>query len=164
MALSNKQKAWFYRVYEHKCYFPMYSEKRGFHACGSTFKVELHHLAPQGFVKRVLKGLFNNGNPDVPTNILPICKRQHVGYRYGGSLDHQNDLVDVIHTDAAWAYRQYSKQGKEAFNKVFSGRESFTTPYWNTDWDVAMQQIADRIVGAYLIAHPNDPFPKRRIQ
>lgn len=140
----------------------MYSERKGWYYCGSTDHIQLHHIKTQGFVKRILKGLFNNGNPDVPTNIIPLCKRNHVGYGYKGSLDHHNDLVDVVHTDMAWAYRQYSKQGREAFNKVFAGREKFVTEYHNTDWDIAMQATADRIVGSYLIAHPNDPFPKKR--
>lgn len=163
MALTKKQKDWCKRVWNpYFCYFPMYSERRGFYYCGSTSKVELHHIQPQGFLKRVL-----GWNPDFALNIVPCCSMHHVGKGYKGTLDHHNELVPVIHTDMAYGLRNYGRDGKEGLNKIFAGREKRTDSnppqkYWNDDWSIFLQNTCNEIVGRYLREHPEDPFPEKR--
>lgn len=163
MALTQKQLEWSRRVYSQSgaliCHFPLYSEERGWYICGSTRAVHIHHIQPQGWVRRIL-----GRDPDFPTNLIATCAFHHVGRGYRGSLDHYNDVVYVVHTDAAWAYRRYRKDS-ESFEKVFAGRGTRTDKgqgYWNDDFDRDLQEIADRIVGRYLTERRDDPWPERR--
>jgi hypothetical protein len=160
MALTKAQLNWARRVYSPQgvlfCHFPVYSEKYGWGFCGSRKKVHIHHVLPQGHCKRVL-----NINPDFARNLIAICELHHVGRGYKGSLDHHNEYVEVIHTDMSWAFRQYAKLGRDAFNKVFEGRKFLSAKgdsYWNTDFDEALAEIAREIVTRYLFTH-SDPFP-----
>src|SRR3989304_3508914 len=163
MALTKKQLEWARRVYSPKgvlfCHFPIYTEKQGWGYCGSTIKIEINHVKPQGWTKRILKK-----NPDYPTNLVAICKFHHVGWGYQGTLDWENEVVFVIHTDTALAYRQY-RDNRSAFEEVFADREVATDrkeKYWNTDWDSTLTRIAHQCVSRYLYEHPRDPFPKKR--
>lgn len=163
MALTHKQLLWARRVYTVngylRCHFPIYSERKGWIICGSTDSVQIHHCKPQGWVRRIL-----GSNPDYPENLIAICAFHHVGRGYGGSLDWHNSVVSVIHPDMVWALRRYKKD-PTSFDTVFAGRIQQTAKnqtYWNTDFDEALEDIAQRIVHKYLLEHPKDPFPERK--
>ena len=169
MALTKGQLAWARRVYSQQgvltCHFPLYTEKKGWHYCGSREEIQIHHVKPQGFIKRLwVKLMGGDGNPDYPLNLIACCKKHHLGKGYRGTLDHYNDVVPVIHTDMAYAYQRYGEE-PGIFDKVFQGRVTRTErgeTYWNTDWDEALVMIAEKVVWDYILKHPNDPWPKRR--
>lgn len=161
MALTVRQRDWARRVYSYsgelRCHFVLYSEERGFYYCGSTERVEIHHIVPQGWCRRILRV-----NPDYPKNLIAICKYNHVAYGYKGTLNHHEEVVPVIHPDMGWAYRNYSKR-ENSFGEVFTGREEMTDKgekYWNDDWSIILQQVAYEFVSKYLRENPDDPFPR----
>lgn len=160
MALTKKQLEWARRAYSPSgmlfCHFPVYSEARGWQSCGSKKRVQIHHIKPQGFIRRIL-----GGNADIPSNLIALCAYNHIGRGYMGSLDHHTDLVPVIHTDMSYAYRKY-KDDPKIFDKVFSGREKQSGIYWNSDWDKALQAIADLVIARYLADHRDDPWPEKK--
>lgn len=160
MALTKAQLEWTRRAYSPKgvlfCHFPLYSEARGWYYCGSRKSVQIHHIKPQGFMKRILRV-----SPDYPHNLIALCAYNHVGKGYSGSLDHYGDVVPVVHTDAAYAFRRYGQE-KGVFERVFEGRRNRDV-YWNSDFDVALQQICDLVMNHYLLNHKHDdPWPVRR--
>ena len=163
MALNKAQREWAHRAYTLngvvRCHFPVYSEARGWGICGSTNRIEVHHVICQGWFKRILRG-----NPDFPQNLMCVCRAHHVGDGYKGSLDHHNDFVPVLHPDLAWGLRNYGKSGKKSLQQVFDGRVKRTDnaqPYWNTDFDFLIEW-AKVFVWKYIVTHPEDPFPEKR--
>ena len=158
MALTQAQRDWARRVYSPRgvlfCHFPMYSERRGWYYCGSTQNVQIHHRRPQGFIRRVF-----GSNPDYPLNLIAICEEHHncKNSRY----------EDCVHPDMENARKNYTKSGRNSYEQAFRAREIATAKnppqiYWNDSMDEAMQQVIDRIVGNYLVAHKEDPWPEKR--
>lgn len=169
MALNKAQLAFMRAVYSPRgtlfCHFPVYTEARGFHFCGSTKGVQIHHIQPKGFLARVFG--WGLERIDTPKNLVAICQYHHVGRGYKGSLDHHNEVVFVIHTDMAWAYQQYGKQGRKSFDLVFTGRDKRTENnppqiYWNPQWDEALTNIAEIACSKYFAEHPDLKYPKRK--
>ncbi len=153
MALTAKQRQWARGVYSTfgipRCFFPLYSEAKGWFYCGSMKSIQIHHIKPQGWCLRILKI-----DPDYPQNLIAICAYHHIGKGYHGSLDWRNDYVPVIHTDMAWAFQHYRDSEGDAINRVFAGRVARTDRgdiYWNTDHDDQLEEIAERMVSNHNI-------------
>ncbi len=163
---TTKQKRWIKNAYntvmgEYFCVFPLYSEENGWTQCKNTQELQIHHITPQGYSKRIL-----SEDPDRPDNACPLCVMHHNGTGYTGSLDHHNDLVPILHPDMEWARRNYHKYNKESYQLVFKGRKERTNKgeiYWNPDWDNALREIAERVFFEYVILHPEDQFPGKGV-
>lgn len=162
MAYTRGQRSWFLRVYSQTsgypmCHFPIYSEECGWGYCGSTSNLHVHHVIPQRFFR-----LFVGDNPNTSDNGILLCAKHHVGKGYKGSLDWRNEVVYVVHPDIAWAFQHYNTLKREAFDKVFKGRDEIAgkgKTYWNTDWDKALKEIASTLIDKYKAEHREDPFP-----
>lgn len=155
---SYKQRKWFHRVYGSKCHFPTYSEEKGWGVCGSEKSIQIHHIKPQGWEKRV-----EHADPDRMYNGIAVCKNCHVGHAGLPTLDCQNEVVECIHPDMEWARRNYGKTDKQSYLKVFSRRRDLTgnsEVYWNQDFDDALQETAYYAITNYLSENPEDAFPK----
>jgi len=165
--LSEKQKAWFYRVFAHFAHavlgmpkgtipdaIPRYTEERGwFHV--PAVKPDLNHIRPVGWQTRVTKTPYNTED-----NVVPVSRYEHTGL--GATED---DFV--VHPDAQEAAQNYGlfKQGKipNPFVTLHDDRRAKTKrgeKYWDDSYDAAMQDFNDRARQQYHQDFPDDPFPE----
>lgn len=176
LGLSKRQKDWISNSYHYyavkhlgispddnkpRCFFPVWDDEGGWCHCLSctdsgeyirsdSKSVELHHIWAKGHMS-----YSGCEDPDVPTNIIPICRRHHVLYGYSGSLNWRCQLVEGIHPDIEYARRNYrGNQKPTSYDKVFEGRKELIAnglTYWNTDFDSHLRQIAEEVHNTYVL-------------
>lgn len=123
-----------------------------------TEPIELHHIVPQGYCKRVL-----NQNPDVPWNVAPICAEHHrIGQK---DKPLTRAMQECIHIDAAWATKSYRGKTKPtSFDKVFEQRKKITDrgeKYWFDLWDEYLLGEALAAYTQFVERHPDYEWPER---
>lgn len=168
--ITTRQRRWITNAWTQTvgldCQMFNYTEKKGFCPCGRK-EVHLHHIMPKRYARDVLEWTREEINN--PKNIIPICPRSHLGRGYPRemSLDHHNgEPVDIIHTDIAWAFRNYKPEENNSFKRVMSGRNVLVDKgdeYWNPDYDFYLVERAREVVDNYVIMNPNDHYPNSPI-
>ena len=158
---TKRQKDWIKRAYieyfgELFCVFPVW-EKDKFTLC-RTPKIEIHHVIPQGFAKRVLSEI-----PDRPSNAVPICPMHHRKGDRSKPLTREDQ--DVIHLDNLWADRNYKGKNKPtSYDLVFQQRRKLTllgVEYWVNSWDSYLLEVAELVSHEYSTLNPQDKWPSR---
>jgi len=164
--LTLKQKEFCRRMWaeylggEAECIFPKFVslEFEGVYDDCRARPVELHHIVPQGYSKRVL-----NTNPDVPWNVAPICPEHHRIGQPGKPLTRA--MQECIHIDAAAAKKAYRGTTKPtSFDRLMEQRKRITArgeKYWYDLWDEYLQLMAMEAYQAYAYNHPEDEWPVR---
>lgn len=141
-ALSAKQRKWILERDDHQCQFPVYDEERGWHACGSRDRLQVHHINPQRWGKAEGK---TEEELDRPENLLTLCYYHHQIF---------------IHPDMETARKDYGRQKTLGIDKPDSFRWTFKKRdeaikrgehYWNDDWDEAMKEIAKERTDNFII-------------
>ena len=111
LALSRKQRKWILDRDDHQCQMPQYNERDGWHNCGSTDRLQVHHILPQRWGKAHGK---TEEELDSPRNLITLCNYHH---------------QEVIHPDVKRAKKDYAKQKKRgvkkpnSFLKIFEERK-----------------------------------------
>jgi len=83
-------------VSNNECQYETYTEKRGFTKCGSSKKLHVHHIVPEGKTK------YEGGNPDENVAMV-VCERHHV--KNSGDEPHSKEFC--FHPDIAQAFDSY---------------------------------------------------------
>jgi hypothetical protein len=161
--LTVQQKYWIKEAYaeimgEVMCVFPVVDRKTGeTRMCGES-KVEIHHIVPQGWCKRIL-GI----DPNFPENTAPLCAEHHRVGQKDRPLDREHQ--DCVHVDAAWAQKNYGgKEHPTSYDKVFEQRKKLTDKeieYWNPKWDEYFLGISIEVMKQFKEKYPDYPFPER---
>jgi len=141
MALTHRQRKAILERDDYQSQMRHYSEEKGWHTSGDDKNLQVHHVTPQGWAKRVLN--WPDDKIDSPRNLITVSEREHVGRRYDGTLTGDKDFV--IHPDTRQAFREHRKGNKGAFKDMVEGRKAKVDQgdkYWNTDHDVEMKQTA----------------------
>lgn len=99
-----------------KCQYPGCQNK-------TKYKVEVHHIVPQGYAIRV-----NNMRPDTPFNAVCLCEEHHVGYPKDGRQQEKGMAWDPRHPDTylvhlvlVGKYHLLPQRLKDSLNQSFPG-------------------------------------------
>jgi len=150
------------------CMFPRITQEGQFVINGTRDYLHLHHIVPKAFMLQRQQQF----DPDnVATNIIPINRLNHVGYRYSGWLPSNfEDLTDtlmrelpIIHPDTELARRLYAVKGREAYEEMreFRNRRlEWGEPYHNTSYDRLFTQTAEETVSLYTTCF-SEVYPQR---
>lgn len=156
------QRSWIKRAYEAvlgtaTCVFPVWNGEEYIY-CGEN-KVEVHHIKPRGWCIRVL-----NIDPNVPANAAPLCAQHHRIGQKNKPLTRRDQ--EVVHLDTAWANRHYSGTSHStSYDRAFEQRFQLCdkgVPYWYELWDQYLSELAEDVIGEYILKNPLDKWPVRR--
>lgn len=147
-AYTPKQRSWYLRVYEGKCAFPRYDEQRGWFACKSQNRIEIHHLTPSSWIKNQMKDIDPN-SLDLEGGIMgmALCRPHH---------------DDVIHPDISAALMAYHTDNT-LIKQVIENHKLLSQEghvFWNDVWDELMKDIAKSVINNYIIQNPLDSYPQ----
>lgn len=143
-------------------YVPHYAQDGELSFVYALEGVQVHHIVPQRWSYQRL-----NTDPDIPTNLVPLTSRFHIGEGYkGGYRLKGGEKPNVIHIDNLWAYRNYWKKkfGFNSYQAMFSRRNDLVNKgvkYWNTNYDDRMLAMAMDVYYFYTQFNPIDMFPVR---
>ncbi|HAR38981.1 MAG TPA: hypothetical protein DCS09_10650 [Porphyromonadaceae bacterium] len=116
---------------------------------GGISQLHAHHIIPQGAWEGWLRFGEETETPHQPWNGIMLCALYHHNGPRG------------IHPDYARA-REIYKFNQNSFNEVAHEHHKLIEegiPYWNTEYDNLLYDIARDRTEDYLFVHPNDPFP-----
>ena len=159
---TRAQRSWVKRAYEEvlgttTCVFPVWNGEEYVY-CGEN-KVEIHHIKPRGWCIRILKI-----DPNTPFNAAPLCAEHHRLGQKNKPLTRRDQ--DVIHLDAAWANRSYSGAGDStSYDRAFKQRFQLCgegVAYWYELWDQYLSELAEDVIGTYILKNPVDKWPARK--
>lgn len=162
--LTQRQKEWIKEAYfesmgEVSCIFPITNKKTGEVSMCGVKKVEIHHIVPQGWCKRVLEI-----DPNFPENTAPLCAEHHRLGQKDRPLDREHQ--ECVHIDTAWANKNYrGKEHPNSYDDVFKQRKNLTDKeikYWFPKWDEYFLGIAGEVMSTFKERYPDYPFPERK--
>lgn len=145
---TRKQRMWWRRVYDDKCAFPVYSERRGWTRCSSNKKIEIHHLTPTAWILEQNPGMDPNDiNFEEGYLGIALCRFHH---------------DNVIHKDIGDAIRNYWAD-KEGIARAAADHRELARQgiiFWDNSWDQAMKEIAKEAIRKYMQKNPVDVYPR----
>ncbi len=143
--MTNGQRDWVRRRDDHQCQYPIWNPAtQSFRRCGRAGTVHVHHILPK---RAFWFWTRNTQNPHTPDNLITLCVTCH----------------EKIHPDMHRANRSHNRS--EAWQRTSEIRELKITngkPYWNTDTDLLLKEIAEKRSADYIAKHPEDPFPESK--
>ena len=129
IAFSSRQRKWFLKRDKNSCQAPFA------HICDSTVPLQVHHIKPHGYLRRVAPGV----SADYPENAITLCRNAH----------------ETIHPDVIWARNGYHLD-KDIFLKLRNQRSFLMDNhkiYWVDTWDRQMEVVALINSTRYLKKH-----------
>ena len=150
------------------CMFPKFTDDGQFLINGAKSFLHLHHITPKAFMLQRQQEF----DPDnVATNVIPINRLNHIGYKYTGWLpsrfeDLTPDVIHelpIIHPDTELARRLYAVKGAEAYEemRIFRNeRLAWGDPYHNTSYDRLFSQVSEEAISLYSTCF-SESYPQR---
>lgn len=145
-----KQRAWWLRVYDNQCAFPRYDEARGWYPCGSTEKLEVHHITPSAWIKAQMP--WQDPNEIIMEEGIMgivICRWHH---------------DQVIHPDIGDALRHYHDvEGTNTIKEAVSKHQEMSVrgdKFWEDQFDQMLIDTASQYINNYIMGHPEDLYPQ----
>lgn len=129
VAFSVRQRKWFLKRDKNTCQAPFP------HICDTDHPLQVHHIKPHGYLKRVAPGV----SADYPENAITLCRTAH----------------EVIHPDVIWARNGYHYDN-DIFSKLRKQRSFLMENhriYWNDNYDRPMEVIALVNTSKYIKKH-----------
>ena len=115
--------------------------------CCAVGRLEVHHITPFHWSKRVLK--WSEERINSPQNGIVLCWHCH---------------QELIHPDYGFTAKKMYRYNDQSY-KVIAERHAQMAkagiPYWNSEFDDLLRMIAKARTREYLRRHPDDPFPRR---
>ncbi len=153
LVLNRKQRQWILDRDDRQCQMPQYDEERGWHNCGSTDRLEVHHITPSRWGKA--QGMTEE-ELDSPRNLITLCFHHH---------------QEVIHPDMKRARDDYGRQKRrgikkpDSFERAFKKRDEAVRRrdhYWNDLADDALREVAEERTDNYVIKGHKYPRKRRK--
>ncbi len=113
-----------------KCNFPVPN-----HKCDGSKQLEVNHIYP----RKYLLGM-GVKNPDIPENLITICRNSHTGDPSNGRS------IDPVHPDIRDARKNYAND-KKSIEKAIQDqkdKQAERVVWWNDKHDRAMMTVAWR--------------------
>lgn len=143
---TTEQKQWFHRRDENMCQFIDLSGLKPV-VCHSTERLEVHHISPFNWSKKVLH-----------------WKEEQINSAENGILLCWNCHQTLIHGDYGLTARKLYKHDANSY-KLIAERHNLMAkakiPYWYQGFDELLKMIARARTREYLRRHPDDPFPSK---
>jgi len=138
IAFSVRQRKWFLKRDKNECQAPFP------HVCDCDNPLQVHHIKPHGYLKRVAPGV----SADYPENAITLCRNAH----------------EMIHPDVVWARNGYHVD-HDIFAKLRDQRSFLMKNkkiYWVDTWDRQMEVIALVNSSKYLVKHQFPVYTHRK--
>ena len=148
---TSEQRQWFHRrdrclSGKTCCQFVDFSRGEAVQ-CKKYIDIEVHHIIGFYYARKVLRGPEEKVNN--PENGICLCKRCH---------------NERIHPDIGFIARKMYRYTPDSYKIVLRQHKFLAKhgiPYWWTQFDQTLTDIAKARTRAFLKANPNDPFPTR---
>lgn len=120
-----------------RCQFPIYDEEKGWRFCGSTDRVQVHHISPQ----RWSEFFMLEADCNEFANLITLCFYHH-------QSEIHPDMIEARHNYGIQKSRGIEKPN--SYQQVFNNRDELIREgetYWNTDYDEFFSQRAEEQSG-----------------